>query len=92
MDDVARRLKPEIRPRIVTDVQLAEYLGKSSSWLAMHRHELERQGLPAGLPVVGGNDLNAVDQWLDGLGKPSQGGEPQIRKELWQEATRNVRN
>ena len=92
MDNMARRLKPEIRPRIVTDVQLAEYLGKSSSWLAMHRHELERQGLPGRLPVVGGNDLNAVDQWLDGLGKPSiEPTNPRIER-LWQEATRNVRN
>jgi hypothetical protein len=33
----ARRPRPEIRPRIVTDAQLANYLGKSVSWLGANR-------------------------------------------------------
>ena len=56
-----RNGRPEIRPRIVTDAQLAAYLGKSVSWLASNRLKLEQQGMPRRLPVVGGNDLNAVD-------------------------------
>ena len=90
---MAARLKehPGLRPRIVTDAQLATYLGKSVSWLAMHRHELEAQGLPRRLPVVGGNDLNAVDEWLDRLRTPiGEDHDPQIER-LWKEATKNVR-
>jgi hypothetical protein len=83
--------RPALRPRIVNDAQLAAYLGKSVSWLAMRRHELEAQGLPRRLPVVGGNDLHAVDQWLDQLRTPIlKDHDPQVER-LWQEATRNVR-
>jgi gamma-glutamylcysteine synthetase len=56
-----------LRPRIVTDAALAQYLGKSVSWLTEHRLKLEAQGLPKRLAVIGGNDLDAVDQWLDRL-------------------------
>jgi hypothetical protein len=85
-----KRLRVEIRPRIVTDTQLASYLGKSPSWLAMHRHELEAQGLPRRLPIVGGNDLNAVDEWLDRVATPVvEREDPKITR-LWREATRNV--
>jgi hypothetical protein len=56
-----------IRPRVVNDVQLAEYIGRSPSWLSQHRHKLEAQGFPQRLAVLGGNDLVAVDLWLDQL-------------------------
>jgi hypothetical protein len=64
---VAKRDRLPLRPRIVNDAQLAAYIGKSVSWLAEHRLKLEAQGFPRRLPVVGGNDLEMVDQWLDRL-------------------------
>jgi hypothetical protein len=81
-----RRL--DLRPRIVNDVELAGYLGRSISWLIDHRLELEAQGFPARLPVVGGNDLEKVDQWLDRLPTTSNGGmaTPET-DELWMRAT-----
>jgi hypothetical protein len=79
-----RRL--DLRPRIVNDVQLAGYLGRSISWLIDHRHELEAQGFPARLPVVGGNDLEKVDQWLDRLPTTTKGGSTNV-DELWIRAT-----
>jgi hypothetical protein len=78
-----RRL--DLRPRIVNDADLAAYLGKSVGWLADHRHRLEAQGFPPRLPVVGGNDLEKVDQWLDRL--PTNGGSTTNVDELWQRAT-----
>jgi hypothetical protein len=87
---MARRPMAEIRPRIVTDTQLAQYLEKSTSWLAAHRLELEAQGLPRRLPAVGGNDLHLVDSWIDGLTQaPVETEDPEIR-ELWKRITRNV--
>jgi hypothetical protein len=84
--------KPEIRPRIVTDAQLAIYLGKSVSWLAQNRLKLEAQGLPRRLDVVGGNDLEAVDAWLDKLQQqPALGRDDPEIEALWQKATANVR-
>jgi hypothetical protein len=82
--------RPVLRPRIVTDAQLAIYLGKSVSWLASHRLELEAQGMPRRLPVVGGNDLNAIDAWLDRLNEQRTIGGADFDN-LWQEATKNVR-
>jgi hypothetical protein len=89
---VAKRPRPEIRPRIVNDAQLAAYLGKSVSWLQQNRMKLEQQGFPGRLPVVGGTDLNAVDAWIDGLGEQrTAGGGSAEFDALWQEATRKVR-
>jgi hypothetical protein len=87
-----RNGRPEIRPRIVNDAQLAVYLGKSVSWLQQNRLRLEGQGLPRRLDVIGGNDLNAVDEWLDKIQQqPALGtSDPEIEK-LWQRATANVR-
>jgi hypothetical protein len=85
-----RRL--DLRPRIVTDADLASYLGKSVSWLASNRLKLEAQGLPGRLPVVGGNDLEAVDQWLDRLHAANGTTSTSIDVDaLWMKATGNVR-
>ena len=78
----SKRAKVQLRPRVVSDAALAEYLGKSISWLAGHRHELEEQGFPRRLPILGGNDLNAVD----GLDGPTPGAVDDAK--LWQEMTR----
>jgi hypothetical protein len=89
----ARRPRPEIRPRIVTDADLASYLGKSVSWLASNRLKLEAQGMPGRLPVVGGNDLEAVDQWLDRLRTINANGVGSSIDvdQLWKKATGDVR-
>jgi hypothetical protein len=86
-----RRL--DMRPRVVTDAALAAYLGKSVTWLGQHRMTLEAQGFPRRLPVVGGNDLEAVDQWLDRLqtNGSANGGSSIDVDQLWKRATGNVR-
>jgi hypothetical protein len=87
-----RNGKPEIRPRIVNDAQLAVYLGKSVSWFQQNRLRLEQQGLPRRLDVIGGNDLNAVDEWLDKIQQqPALGTDDPEFAKLWQKATANVR-
>jgi hypothetical protein len=64
---VVKRSLPLPRRRIVNDAELASYLNKGVTWLGQNRHSLEAQGFPRRLPVIGGNDLDAVDQWLDRL-------------------------
>ena len=82
-----RRL--DIRPRVVSDAELAAYINKSVSWLAEKRHTLEDQGFPKRLPVVGGNDLEKVDEWLDKLHtlNGSNGASTIEMDELWNRAT-----
>jgi hypothetical protein len=89
---VAKR-RLDLRPRIVTDADLASYLGKSVSWLISNRLKLEAQGMPGRLPVVGGNDLEAVDQWLDRLATINGNGIGSSIDvdQLWKKATGNVR-
>jgi hypothetical protein len=89
---MAKRARLALRPRVVTDAELACYLGRSVSWLTQHRFNLEAQGFPRRLPVVGGNDLDAVDQWLDRLHQTSginvsSGVDVDA---LWRKATGNV--
>jgi hypothetical protein len=83
------------RQRIVNDAQLAAYIGKSVSWLAEHRLRLEAQGFPRRLPVIGGNDLDMVDQFLDRLHTTNtthgNGGSSVDIDGLWMRATGNVR-
>jgi hypothetical protein len=92
----ARRPRPEIRPRVADDTTIAHYLGKSPSWLASRRHELgERYNFPRRLPVIGGNDLEKVDEWLDRL--PAMIGGSVVSSsveidELWKRATGDVAN
>jgi hypothetical protein len=88
----AERLLALPRPRVVNDVVLAAYIGKSVSWLAEHRLKLEAQGFPKRLAVVGGNDLEAVDQWLDRLHTQvgANGGSAVNVDDLWRKATGNV--
>ena len=62
------RPRPEIMPRVVGRMQLAVYLNRSESWLAVHLLEMEARGFPSALPIVGGYDLRAVDAWLDQIG------------------------
>jgi hypothetical protein len=84
---MTKRERPAIRPRIVNDAQLASYLGRSLSWLGQHRHELEAQGFPRRLPVVGGNDLEKVDHWLDQQHTTNGRGTDSAADALWLKAT-----
>jgi hypothetical protein len=90
-----RRARPEIRPRVADDTTIAHYLGKSPGWLASKRHELEaRYNFPRRLPLIGGNDLRAIDEWLDRLPTMTGGtGASAINvDELWKRATGDVAN
>jgi gamma-glutamylcysteine synthetase len=91
---VAKRDRLPLRPRIVNDAQLAAYLNKSVSWLAENRLRLEAQGFPRRLPVIGGNDLEMVDQFLDRLhttNTTTNGGSAVDVDGLWQGARGNGR-
>ncbi len=81
------RLAP-VRQRIVNDAELAQYLGKSVSWLTAHRPELEERGFPPRLPIVGGNDLNAVDRWVDQLLDPDAANYDRDFEQAWLEAAK----
>jgi predicted DNA-binding transcriptional regulator AlpA len=54
--------------RILTAAEAAAYLGRSATWLARHSARLQEAGFPQPLPVVGGYDKMAIDNWLDRLG------------------------
>jgi hypothetical protein len=85
---LAKRDRPALRPRIVNDAGLAAYIGKSVSWLTEHRQELEQRGFPPRLPIVGGNDLNAVDRWIDQLLDPDAAIYDANFEEAWLEAAK----
>jgi hypothetical protein len=54
-----------VQPRVLGAATLCCYLGRSETWLAEHRAELEREGFPRPDPLLGGYDRVAVDLWLD---------------------------
>jgi hypothetical protein len=85
----AKRRLALLTRRVLSDAELAEYLNKSSSWLAQHRHQLEAQyGFPKRLPLVGGNDLVAVDAWLDRMRTVGINISPSVdADDLWARAT-----
>jgi hypothetical protein len=90
---VAKRSeRPPLRPRVVSDAALAAYIGKSMSWLTEHRPELEERGFPVRLPIVGGNDLNAVDAWLDQLLDPAGVTYERDYDKAWMEAVTRGQN
>jgi hypothetical protein len=76
------------RQRVVTDAVLAAYIGKSVSWLAEHRRELEERGFPPRLPIVGGNDLDKVDRWIDQLQDPNAAAYERDFEQAWLEAAK----
>ena len=86
---MVKRSLPLPRRRIVNDAELASYLNKGVTWLGQNRHSLEAQGFPRRLPVVGGNDLEMVDQWLDRLhtNVGANGGSSVDVDPLWMRAT-----
>src|SRR5262249_29981053 len=54
-----------VAPRVLNNATLCAYLGRSETWLAEHRAELEASGFPKQDPLLGGTDRCAVDLWLD---------------------------
>jgi biotin operon repressor len=63
-----------ITPRLVSQKDLAAYLGKSASWLSMHLNELQAEkGFPKPHPDLKGYDLKAVDAWIDTDSRRSKG-------------------
>ncbi len=52
-------------PRVWSDFQVACRLGKSESWLGIHRPRLEAEGFPPRDPLLGGTDADAVEVWLN---------------------------
>lgn len=54
--------------RIMRRCEVPAYIGRSLTWFAEHRVELERAGFPTPLPLVDGYDRVAIDAWLDNLG------------------------
>ena len=58
----------DLPPRGMTDADCAAYLGRSPTWFAEHRIELEAAGFPPKLPLIGTRDRKAIDVWLDRQG------------------------
>jgi hypothetical protein len=54
-----------VRPRVLSQATLCCYLGKSLTWFAEHRAELEAAGFPRPDSLLNGWDVAAVDRWLD---------------------------
>ena len=54
-----------VMPRVLNTVTLCAYIGRSPTWLAENRSQLEAEGFPKPDPLLGGYDRCAVDLWLD---------------------------
>jgi len=54
-----------VAPRVLSTATLCVYIGRSETWFNEHRAELEVQGFPKSVPLLGGYDRYAVDAWLD---------------------------
>ncbi|MGE0716906.1 MAG: hypothetical protein AB7P02_15800 [Alphaproteobacteria bacterium] len=67
---VRGRPRPAIAPRVLSQVEVAAYLGYSVTWMQEKRAQLAAAGFPKPLPAPFLNcwDKAAVDAWLDALG------------------------
>jgi hypothetical protein len=54
-----------VTPRVLNTTTLCTYIGRSPTWLAENRSQLEAEGFPRPDPLLGGYDIRAVDLWLD---------------------------
>lgn len=60
--------RPDDRPGYTSRLNtatLCAYIGRSPSWLAENRMQLDAEGFPRPDPLLGGYDRCAVDTWLD---------------------------
>jgi predicted DNA-binding transcriptional regulator AlpA len=62
---MARPTIVPVVPRVLSIATLCAYLGKSETWFAEHRSQLEANGFPKSISFLGGYDRHAVDAWLD---------------------------
>jgi hypothetical protein len=66
---VTKPTRLDLPPRRgMNDAETASYLGRSPTWLAEHRGELEAAGFPKPLPLIGTRDRKAIDVWMDAQG------------------------
>lgn len=65
MTQPRRRVSDLLPPRLMTEKEVADYLGMGESTYTQKKKELERQGLPRILPFLGRRDRHAIDRWLD---------------------------
>jgi predicted DNA-binding transcriptional regulator AlpA len=72
-----------VTPRVLNTATLCAYLGRSESWFAEHRAELEAQGFPKPVSLLGGYDRNAVDLWLDQRSDLLRVEVPALRARSW---------
>jgi hypothetical protein len=50
---------------VIPKNEVPPYIGKSNSWFAKHKDELEANGFPKPIPILDAYDLIAIDAWLD---------------------------
>jgi predicted DNA-binding transcriptional regulator AlpA len=78
-------------PRVLNAATLCAYLGRSESWFAEHRAELETQGFPTPVSLLGGYDRHAVDLWLDQRSGLLRIEGPMIDARSWDKPTARLR-
>jgi predicted DNA-binding transcriptional regulator AlpA len=78
-------------PRVLNAATLCAYLGRSESWFAEHRAELEAQGFPKPVSLVGGYDRHAVDLWLDQRSSLLRVEAPTVGARSWDKPTARAR-
>lgn len=64
-----RQKPPFVERRVLSPFETAAYLGRSKAWFTDHANRLYETGFPQPLPIVGGYDKQAIDDWLDRLGR-----------------------
>ena len=67
MTSPRRRVSDLLPPRLMTEKEVADYLGMGESHYTVKKEELERHGLPKAIPFLGRRDRHAIDRWLDSL-------------------------
>ena len=88
---MARPTIVPVVPRVLNTATLCAYLGRSESWLAEHRVELETQGFPQPVALIGGYDRIAVDRWLDQRSGLIRADEGPVLGASWDKPTTNGR-
>jgi hypothetical protein len=84
---MARPTIVPVAPRVLNVASLCAYLGKSETWFAEHRAELEAQGFPKSVPLLGGYDRHAVDLWLDQRSEIMRVEMPAVGARSWDKPT-----
>jgi hypothetical protein len=64
---------------LLTTRDVIRLLRRTSGWFYANREELERQGFPTPIPIVGHYDAKAVNAWLDRQSGRTEQSPPQDR-------------